>query len=212
MLANFDLAEALEDYSGAPGADPYPIIGMEELAGYGFSFLVDWGSDVYPDALVPTVDAHWVIEDVNWPGYYPSILSNDSMTSFWTVDGRNPTPWADWQSMVEIMFGIFGVTGINEKPSQRTVTRLDLTIAPDPLVHSTTIRYALDHSGDVAVQVFNTLGQQVVTLVNGHQEAGEYMVTWNGNDVRGARVANGIYFVKLACDESVLTHKLTVIR
>jgi hypothetical protein len=111
MTANFELQSAIEDYNGAAGTTPYPVVGVAELSGLGFSFLVDWGSDVFADALTPTASAHHIIQDVAFPSYYPSIVSNDYTTSFWTVDGRNPNPWADWQDMVYIMLEAFGVLG-----------------------------------------------------------------------------------------------------
>jgi len=109
MTTNFQLQSAIQDYNGASGLIPYPVAGVAELSSLGFSFLVDWGSDVFADALIPTANAHHVIQDVGFPIYYPCILSNDYTTSFWTVDGRNPTPWADWQDMVDIMLDAFGV-------------------------------------------------------------------------------------------------------
>ncbi|MDH4210985.1 MAG: hypothetical protein OEV79_06015 [candidate division WOR-3 bacterium] len=114
MTANFELQSAIQDYNGASGAIPYPVAGVAELSGLGFSFLVDWGSDVFADALTPTANAHHVIQDVAFPSYYPSIVSNDYTTSFWTVDGRNPTPWAEWQDIVYIMLDNFGVLGAEE--------------------------------------------------------------------------------------------------
>ncbi|MCK4250062.1 T9SS type A sorting domain-containing protein [candidate division WOR-3 bacterium] len=113
MTTNFNMQSAIEDYSGVSGLDPYPITGLAEIAGLSFSFLVDWGSDVFPDGLTPTVDAHHVIQDVNYPTYYPSILSNNYQTSFWTVDGRNPNPWADWEQMAHDMLDAFGVLGVS---------------------------------------------------------------------------------------------------
>jgi hypothetical protein len=111
MTTNFDLQSAVQDYNGASGLIPYPVAGAAELSGLGFSFLVDWGSDVFADALTPTANAHQIIQDVAFPSYYPSIVSNDYTTSFWTVDGRNPNPWVDWEQIVYIMLDNFGVLG-----------------------------------------------------------------------------------------------------
>jgi flagellar hook assembly protein FlgD len=41
------------------------------------------------------------------------------------------------------------------------------------------------------------LGQKVMTLVNEVHNAGQYRVTWSGNDNFGNKVASGVYFYKL---------------
>jgi flagellar hook assembly protein FlgD len=47
------------------------------------------------------------------------------------------------------------------------------------------------------MRVFNTLGQQVRTLVDMDQRAGQYAIMWDGRDDLGREVASGIYFCQL---------------
>ncbi|MEL6822069.1 MAG: FlgD immunoglobulin-like domain containing protein, partial [Calditrichota bacterium] len=53
---------------------------------------------------------------------------------------------------------------------------------PNPFNPSTTIRYSLEKANTVSLKVFNTLGQEVRTIVSSQQAAGEYSVEWNGRD------------------------------
>ncbi|HLP15750.1 MAG TPA: T9SS type A sorting domain-containing protein [Bacteroidota bacterium] len=62
---------------------------------------------------------------------------------------------------------------------------------PNPFNPSTTIRYGLPAASRVSMKIFNTLGQEVMELVNGDQAAGWHEVVWNAN------VANGMYFYRL---------------
>jgi hypothetical protein len=79
---------------------------------------------------------------------------------------------------------------------------------PNPFNPSTTIRYALAADTYVSVKVYNMLGQEVATLVNGFQKAGEQSVIWNGTNNAGSTVASGLYIYKLQAGSVVLSEKM----
>ena len=63
---------------------------------------------------------------------------------------------------------------------------------PNPFNPSTIIRYGVPKASGVKVEIFNLLGQHVITLVDRNQIAGTYEVTWNGNSAAGNSVAGGM--------------------
>ncbi len=73
---------------------------------------------------------------------------------------------------------------------------------PNPFNPETTISYAIPKSGLVTVNVYNLLGQKIVTLENSRQAAGVYTLHWNGRDAFGAQVSSGIYLVKIQVKNS----------
>ncbi|MGH2567296.1 MAG: Ig-like domain-containing protein, partial [Bacteroidota bacterium] len=64
---------------------------------------------------------------------------------------------------------------------------------PNPFNPSTAISYSLPEAAEVTLEVFNTLGQLVETLVSGPQMAGQYQVPFNASSV-----ASGVYFYRIA--------------
>lgn len=68
---------------------------------------------------------------------------------------------------------------------------------PNPFNPSTTIRFSLPQPGEAELTIYNLLGQRVITLVRGVQEAGGHTLVWNGCDDRGRELASGVYFYRL---------------
>lgn len=63
---------------------------------------------------------------------------------------------------------------------------------PNPFNPSTTIRYTIPSDGFVKLSVYNTIGEEVRTLINEFKEAGSYNENFNA-----AELSSGIYFYKL---------------
>ncbi len=63
---------------------------------------------------------------------------------------------------------------------------------PNPFNPSTTIRYTIPSDGFVKLSVYNTIGEEVRTLINEFKEAGSY-----DENFEAADLSSGIYFYKL---------------
>jgi hypothetical protein len=68
---------------------------------------------------------------------------------------------------------------------------------PNPFNPSTTIRYQLPIQSKVTIRLYNILGQNVRTLVDGIQEAGFKSAQWNGMSDAARLVASGVYFCRI---------------
>jgi hypothetical protein len=77
---------------------------------------------------------------------------------------------------------------------------------PNPFNPSTTIRYSLPNRSHVTLTVFNTLGQQVSTLVQTEQDAGYREVQFNAQNL-----PSGVYFYRLQAGSFTETKKLLLV-
>lgn len=68
---------------------------------------------------------------------------------------------------------------------------------PNPFNPATTVRYALGHSGNVTLTIYNILGQRVRTLLNETQTIGLREIQWDGKNDLGLPVASGVYFYRI---------------
>jgi hypothetical protein len=78
---------------------------------------------------------------------------------------------------------------------------------PNPFDQTTEISYSLERASEVLLDVFNTLGQRIVTLFDGYSEAGDYSVTWDASEQ-----TNGVYLYRLTAGKFTATKKMTLER
>ena len=78
---------------------------------------------------------------------------------------------------------------------------------PNPFNPTTKIEYSLIEDSKVRLTVYNSLGQEVLTLVNGNQVAGRYTVNVNVKNL-----PSGIYFYQLQSDNFNAVKKMMLIK
>jgi hypothetical protein len=83
---------------------------------------------------------------------------------------------------------------------------------PNPFNASTVIQFTNKRDGHVRLEVFNILGQNVVTLVDEFKPLGAYAVTWDGTDSRGSTVPSGMYFYRVSTEDFTAVKKMTLLK
>jgi uncharacterized protein (TIGR02145 family) len=78
---------------------------------------------------------------------------------------------------------------------------------PNPFNPTTTINYQLSKQTHVTLKVFDFLGREVVTLVNGIEEPGYKSVTFDAS-----LLPSGVYFYRLHAGTFVQTNKMLLIK
>tara|TARA_Y100000746_G_scaffold180366_1_gene158224 strand:- start:785 stop:1723 length:939 start_codon:yes stop_codon:yes gene_type:complete len=84
---------------------------------------------------------------------------------------------------------------------------------PNPFNPSTQISFDVPQGAEhIMLNVYNILGQNVSTLVNGVMNPGQYTMEWNATDEVGNPVASGIYFYELRSASFTARKKMLLIR
>lgn len=78
---------------------------------------------------------------------------------------------------------------------------------PNPFNPATTISYSIKEKGMITLKVFDILGNEVSTVVNEEQQAGNYKVDFDASEF-----ASGVYFYTLKAGEFISTKKMILLR
>ncbi len=138
-------------------------------------------------------------------------VSSQDTTRFWSQEallsqileffGEIPTDAADFGSMAANRPELFRL-------SQNT---------PNPFNPATKISYVITGANGgridrTRLEVFNIIGQRVITLVDRDESPGQYEVTWDGRDALGRAVASGLYFYRLTRGNQDETRKMMLLK
>jgi flagellar hook assembly protein FlgD len=78
---------------------------------------------------------------------------------------------------------------------------------PNPFNPCTYIEFFMPKEANVSLRVYDILGNEVKTLVEGHQRAGTYNIFFDGSDL-----ASGVYLYKLTADDFTQTKKMLLVK
>ena len=140
--------------------------------------------------IIVTFDAAGLTPDM----YYSDIFvsSNDSDEPIVTVP---------------ITLEVLPSTVVNNSPMNAPIEYALQQNYPNPFNPVTTIKYQLPKNCHVTLKIFNTLGHEVVTLVDEQKKAGYYSVQWKAKDI-----TSGFYFYYIKADEFTKTGKMIVLK
>lgn len=180
---------AVDTSYGTP-MDSWRQPGNEEAT---FFVYADWPCPIdlsYTDSELLTAGINgFPIGDLNW---FP-----DKMAAW---EAQKDAEYAQIQNTLE--------TGTSvEDPTEFANDFKLLQNYPNPFNPSTTISYTLAKAGKVSLTVYNMLGQEVATLVNGNQTANTYTVDFNGSNL-----ASGVYMYQLKTENNVITKKMVLLK
>ena len=78
---------------------------------------------------------------------------------------------------------------------------------PNPFNAVTHIRFSVPRSGEVEIDVVDTNGRVLATLVHGNMRAGEHTVSFVAD-----QFASGVYFYRLKTETAFLSHKMILLK
>ena len=78
---------------------------------------------------------------------------------------------------------------------------------PNPFNPSTQISFRLAEHGATTLRIYDLLGREVATLINGQLASGNHTVNFIGSGL-----SSGIYFVRLVQGSNTQTHTITLVK
>ncbi|MHB8581613.1 MAG: T9SS type A sorting domain-containing protein [Ignavibacteriaceae bacterium] len=99
------------------------------------------------------------------------------------------------------------ITDVKQENGQKPTTFALSQNYPNPFNPSTVINYSISKSQLVTLKIYSILGQEVATLVNQEQSAGNYHVTFDAS-----KLSSGIYFYTIKSGNVTLTKKMTLLK
>ncbi len=128
------------------------------------------------------------------------VTNNDNINAFWMADYSGI--YQVWSSVIDRR-----ILGIKREENINPVSFALYQNYPNPFNPSTTIKYSINKGSFVTLKIFDPLGRELKTLVSDQQNAGEYQVNFEANDL-----STGIYFYTLQSGESRITKKMLLLR
>lgn len=175
--------------------------------------------DAYGTIKLPTGEyeaLRIVSHDSTTTTYAGSTTTNYNITVAWytnssvVVSGLFLTPEQLEQENVSANTIIYSVpqgASANEETNALPTDVLLNQNYPNPFNPTTSISYSLPAKSHVTLSVFNSIGQEVSTLVSEEQQVGCYNIHFDASDL-----SSGIYFYSLRTNNQVLTKKMTLVK
>ncbi len=142
-----------------------------------------------------------------------SALANRSATVFASgflnpVANKNGRSFGLFAALNDGTVVPFGTTTGIQSTSGEVPRRYELTQNyPNPFNPSTEISFSIPAAGQTTLKVYNTIGQEVATLVNGQLQAGSYRVTLNATNL-----ASGVYLYRLQAGTFSSVRKMVLLK
>jgi len=104
-----------------------------------------------------------------------------------------------------------GTISIEDQPKVAAIFELKQNY-PNPFNPTTAIEFDLLKSGKTELEIYNSNGQLVKSLINSELNAGIHKVIWNGTDNRNTQVASGTYFYKVTTNNQTQFKRMLMLK
>ncbi len=108
--------------------------------------------------------------------------------------------------------GAWDADGVEGAPGGAPGGPAYLVSHPNPMVRQAQIAFEVDRPGLVQLDILDTGGRLIRTLLRRSSLTGRHQLQWDGRDQSGQPAAPGAYFVRLAIDAQTASRRLVLLR
>ena len=154
------------------------------------------------------LEPSWIYASFNNGAYYSpyseGLFENASVEAF-AVNDTFMFAGTDYNGVwLRLRPGVVGIEDQNNNlPTEYNLSQN----YPNPFNPSTTIEYSIPKSANVKLEVYNSLGEKVATLVNAYEEAGTYKINFNAEGL-----SSGIYFYRITSNSFIRMKKMILLK
>lgn len=112
----------------------------------------------------------------------------------------------------EVYLWEFYTGGGGQSGGKTDYNQFEFTLQPNIIKNATTISYTSPLQSQVSLNVYNSSGRLVRTLVNELADNDNYQIQWDGKDEKNRSLPAGVYLVQLSVDNIITTKRLLVVR
>jgi len=123
---------------------------------------------------------------------------------FWRVRAISAAGESDWSTVQN--FFTSAATSIRQTGTG-TPRNFSLKLYPNPFNPTASIRLQLPFDGKVRIKIYDVLGREITTLLDGYLNAGVHQIPLDAS-----RLAGGLYFCKIVAGNHVETEKFVVLK
>jgi hypothetical protein len=181
------------------------------------TYLANGVSLDWADATEDDFQFHRIYRSTD-PGFIPgpSNLVQGTANSSWTDSISNP--WGYYYKVTTLDHAgnesdaaeMQTVSGVGDDVAP--VRTALLAAYPNPFNPSTRLSFELAAPAHARINIFDTAGRLVKTLVNEQRGAGHHEVVWNGQNTAGQSVASGVYLYRFESGDVVQTKRMMLVK
>jgi len=191
---------------------PYPNWVKVDIHSLGInpanSFVVEFPIG----APYPASNRVMIIDYPSTSSYHSFSFSSTATPPTWLVYGDANAPGDIFLYLIRAYISFKAPTGVKQTVELVPASFKLNQNYPNPFNPSTVISYQLAYLSKVRIKVYDVLGKEITTLVNGQKPAGNYQIVWDGTDNFGNKVTSGVYFYRIDTDNFVQTKKMVLIK
>lgn len=108
-------------------------------------------------------------------------------------------------------FGYYQLNAVVSVDDDEPILPTDFELTqnyPNPFSDQTEILYKLNNQNDVTIKIYDILGREIKTFLQGEENIGMHGVVWDGTNNHGIKAVPGIYFYQLITNKEIQAMKM----